>query len=253
MAALIFSAARGARAMRGWMLAALLTAAGAGLVLLGSTEARRWLRPVGVGIGLLAPRHETASYRARIEAFARENEQLSERCAVLLGDSLSEGFPVTDAARLGLVNRGISGDRVVDLARRLEVSVLETSCQDVLLLGGTNDVVLDGAKPARVAASLLAIAERAATTGRQVFLVSLPPTAGRHAAAHPRVRALNRHLEDAARKHGLGWLDLHAALAAPDDGAAKGLDSDGLHLNEEGYARFAALVGEVESGSDSFR
>lgn len=228
--------------MRGWMLVGLLTAAGVGILLLTTTEGRRWLRPMAVGLGLLPPRHEMDVYRARLAAFARENERLTAPCIVLLGDSLSEGFPAADASRLGLVNRGISGDRVADLARRLDSSVLQTPCQQVLILGGSNDIVLDHAEPARVATALLEVAERAAASGRHVMLMSLPPTAGPHAPAHERVREYNRLLETAARERGFGWADLHRALGASDGGETKALDPDGLHLSEDGYESFRTLV-----------
>lgn len=235
------------------MLAGVLAAAAAGTLVVGSADARRWLRPVAVGLGLLPPRHETEGYRARLAAFARENERLAGRCTVLLGDSLSEGFPASYATRLDLVNRGISGDRVVDLARRLDVSVLQTPCQQLLLLGGSNDVVLDRAEPARVAEILLEIAERAAASGRQVVLVSLPPTSGRHAAALNRVRAYNRLLEAAAHDRGFGWADLHRALGATDARETKALDPDGLHMSHEGYERFVLLVEGLDSKPGSIR
>lgn len=226
------------------MIAAFLAAAGAaaGIVLLSSADARRWLRPIAVGLKLLPARHETEAYKARIESFVRENQSLTESCAVLLGDSLSEGFPASEAARLDLANRGISGDRVEDLERRLDASVLASPCRTVLLLGGTNDIVIDGGEPSSVAQALLAIAERMKATGRRVIVISLPPVEGTHAAAHPRVRALNQQLEVAAPARGLVWLDLHEALAQRPEGRPNPLAADGLHLSPEGYARFATTL-----------
>ena len=228
--------------MRGWFLSALLVVIASGIVLLTSPDARRWLRPVAVGLKLLPARHETATYKARIEAFVRENRNLTDSCSVLLGDSLSEGFPVFEAARLGIANRGISGDRVGDLERRLDASVLAAPCQTVMLLGGTNDVVLDGTDPTSVTAALLEIAERVKATGRRVFVVSLPTVEGTYAAARPRVRAINRQLAVAAPARGLGWMDLHAALEQGAKGRPNPLAADGLHPSPEGYARFAALL-----------
>ena len=228
--------------MRDWLLSALLSVIGSGVVLLTSPDAKRWLRPVAVGLKLLPARHEAATYKARIEDFVRENRDLTDPCTALLGDSLSEDFPVSEAARLGIVNRGISGDRVADLERRLDASVLAAPCRTVMLLGGTNDVVLDGADPTSVAAALLGIAERLQAAGRRVFVLSLPPVEGSHAAAYPRVRALNRELADAAPARGLGWLDLNAELEQREEGRPNLLADDGLHLSPEGYARFASLV-----------
>lgn len=228
--------------MRGWLLSVLLFAIGFGIVLLTSPDARRWLRPVAVGLKLLPARHESAPYTARIEGFVRENRNLTEPCSVLLGDSLSEGFPASAATRLGLVNRGISGDRVGDLERRLDASVLTAPCQTVMLLGGTNDIVIDGTDPKVVAGALMAIAERVKATGRRVFVLSLAPVDGAYAAAYPQVRAVNQQLAIAAPARGFGWLDLHTALARDAGGLPSPLAADGLHLGPEGYDRFTALL-----------
>jgi lysophospholipase L1-like esterase len=190
-------------------------------------------------LGLVPTRSEMPAYRARVEAFALENARLAEPCALLLGDSLSENFPSDRAAALGLATRGISGDRVRDLTRRLRPSVLEAPCRTILLLGGTNDIVGDRRTPAAVNAELLHLAERIAADRREVILVSLPPAGGEHAWASPSIEELNRLLAAEARRRDFRWLDLHAALAGSEGDL---LTPDGLHLNALGYERFARLL-----------
>jgi len=222
------------------LLAALAISAALAVWSLALPDPRTEVRSVLEAMGLLRAREEQAWYRKSLQRFREQNGKLAAPCTVLLGDSLVEGFPTEVAARRGWVLRGISGDRVPDVEARLEISVLQTPCEEVVLLAGSNDLVHDRTTPRSVAAALQAVAERLRAEGRRVIVATLPPVRGRYADAGGPIRAVNERL----RADATVLLDLHAALADATGRLDSAYSADGLHLTRAGYARWVEALGE---------
>jgi lysophospholipase L1-like esterase len=148
--------------------------------------------------------------------------------------------------------RGISGDRVRDVAARLAPSALEAPCRDVALLAGSNDVVGDGAPPDEIAAQVAELAERLRTAGKRVVVTTLPPVRDRYAPASASIRAVNETLRALAAR-GFLVLDLHAALAGDDGLLDPRYSLDGLHLSAAGYERWADLLAAALAAPDEAR
>jgi lysophospholipase L1-like esterase len=197
-----------------------------------------FLRSLGLG----PARRWLPAYRDRLAAHAAENASLTSGCRILLGDSLAEHFPRALSAAHGWINRGISGDRIDDVAARLDVSALHAPCATVILLIGTNDIVTDAAAPENAVADIRAVVDRLVAAGRKVVLQTIPPTRGRHAGSLSRVHETNRLLRAASWPTSVELVDLEATLR--DDGGQLRAEfsSDGLHLNEAGYRRWADLL-----------
>lgn len=193
-------------------------------------------------LGLLPPKQWMPAYRSRLVAHAWSNARLPDGCAILLGDSLSELFPAELAAPHGWVKRGISGDRVRDVAMRLEVSALDAPCASVFLLIGSNDAVHHGAEPDALAAAIRALVDELVAGGKRVRVHTLPPTRGRYAEATRGIRATNRLLRESAWPEGVELVDLEAALGDPEGLLRAEYSSDGLHLSEAGYRRWERLL-----------
>jgi lysophospholipase L1-like esterase len=227
--------------------AALLVAALAlvvAAIAFSSPELRRRARPSLERLGLLRPYQESAQYAEIVERHRRENEALDARCVVLLGDSLTEGFPAQLAAPRRWSVRGISGDRVRHVAARLESSALGAPCPAVAVLVGSNDVVIDGGPPAEAAAQIESLAEALRAAGKQVVVATVPPVRGRFAASNGAIRALDDRIR-ALGARGFAVADLHAALADPAGELAAAYTRDGLHLTPAAYERWAAVLDEA--------
>lgn len=197
---------------------------------------RGWLRTRG----WLAPVINTAPYREQVEAFAQANRQLEDGCTLLLGDSLTALFP-PELAR-NWANRGISGDRVQDLAARLDRSVANAPCETVALLIGSNDLVNDGAAPHAVETGIRDIAGRLAEDRRRVLVLTLPPTRDHFKAANKAIQETNTRIRDAKWPNRVVLVDLNAPLADAYGTLASRFSRDGLHLTPEAYVVWADLV-----------
>lgn len=183
-----------------------------------------------------AERGMPAHWRSRVSMHERHPVEAGD--LVMLGDSLTEWGDWGEALGVpGVRNRGIAGDTVGGLDRRVG-PLLAARPRAIVLMIGINDL-LGGASPADVLAAQRALIARIraeAPDARLVVQSLLPVDPHEVGARHnPRVAEVNAGLAAIARDAGATWLDLWPAM-----GGEAGLDRrftyDGLHLNGEGYA-----------------
>jgi len=211
--------------------------------------------PVGLGLivkdgsgRLIDGRHEY--YLENVARFAEENKSVKRGGVVLLGDSITEGWP---AALLpaGVANRGIGGDKVggryYGVRDRLRESVFDLAPRKVYLLIGINNVIF---WPVPVPELLddydrLLTELRAGAPGTKVVVQSLLPLSQDYASFNPTVLAFNKGLKRLAAKHSCSFLDLYARFADARGELPADLTDDGLHLNGKGYAKWAKSLPEI--------
>ncbi len=203
-----------------------------------------------------APGKWERHYIDRCAAFRAENETLDPdaRYIVFVGDSLTEGFDL-DRWFPGerTLNRGIVSDGIAQwpaharprgLTNRLHASILDCRPQVVFLLLGTNDLPHENVSMEYWIGNYGDIVDTtlAAFPGVTFVMHTLPPTGSnysRHAFLNPRIEEFNGMLRDLAERKGLPLIDVHGLYAdergmLPDD-----LTRDGLHISQDGYARWA--------------
>ncbi|MEV4927016.1 SGNH/GDSL hydrolase family protein [Streptomyces roseoverticillatus] len=204
---------------------------------------------------------------------------------VTLGDSITDGERSTPGAngrwpdllarrlqaqhslpRFGILNHGISGNRVVtdrypgdgtstimsgvSAQHRLERDVLaQTSARTVIVFEGVNDIRA-GTSAAQVIAGLDAIAERAHERGMRVIAATIAPCGGFYdctADAEAQRTAINRHIR-AGGSAGRGYdavFDFDAAIRDPrqPDRMLPAYDGgDHLHPNDAGMKAFSDAI-----------
>ena len=186
----------------------------------------------------------------RIERFRRLNARAQPGGNVLVGDSITEGFPIEEMYTGGkrVYNRGISGDSTLDVLARMSESVFDLSPSRVFLQIGTNDLNLP--KPAtldeiatRIDEICRQVAERLPST--EVVLISVYPvvvTAGtgiQLEMVSPRtnvmIQDLNRRVAAVAAKRGLVYIDLYSRLVDANGQLKRDYTTEGLHLTLDGY------------------
>lgn len=191
---------------------------------------------------------------------------------VISGDSLSDGFELSWAARLSdrlaaagksalVVNAGIGGNHIsldkpyfggaaqVRMAR----DVFDVpNVRDVVIFEGINDLISTRRSPEQLWQVLLAMTEAAQARGLRVQVATLSPALGfaRGDVRFPPAReadriALNRLIRAGARRHGFALLDFDAALRDPQEPSRLNprYDSgDHLHINVQGTEALAAAA-----------
>lgn len=193
-----------------------------------------------VDLGALFRMHWTN----RTNAFRMQNEQL--QFAVLLGDSITEGFEVAKFfPGRRVLNRGIGADVIGNdlpaednrgVLKRLDESVFNCSATDVFLMIGINDLGA-GHTPEVMEQGYRKILQRIKTETPRVgvHVQSVLPTRDNYAKHNANVVDFNGRLKKLAEEFGYDYLDIHA-LVADDKGELKAeYTGDGLHLNEAAY------------------
>lgn len=144
----------------------------------------------------------------------------------------------------GVVQRGLGGARMVDLAGHVDALVTPHAPAAVLVFAGTNDVAL-GAAPADVVTAWRCFTERVHDALGDVpqRYLGVTPTPARW-AQQAEMTAVNEAIAAWCAQHpALGYVDVPTAFlarGAPPDPAL--FVEDGLHLSAAGYALWEGVV-----------
>lgn len=186
----------------------------------------------------------------RCEAFREDNPSHAPGGIVLVGDSITEGFPVDRLfPGLHVVNRGISGDKIggsrfYGVLDRVDVSIGDLKPAKVFLLIGVNDIIYWDVPPLEMRRgyeSLLARIRQVYPDG-PLYVQTLLPLRGQFAQHIPEVLQFNDFLRETAPKHGATLLDTYPAFLDAKGELKDEFTKDGLHLTDEGYARWREIL-----------
>jgi lysophospholipase L1-like esterase len=203
-----------------------------------------------------------AHYKQRVEQIERSIAELpadTTATIVLLGDSITEGFPVTEIAGMRVVNMGISGDQIAmdrpDGGVRNRVHLLaKARPAHVFLLIGIND--FGSSKPLDKAKSQyedLVRAIRTAVPNAKLHIQSVLPTRGRFAHHNPTVSAMNDFLRNLSKRENADFIDLAALMRDERGELRKGWTGDGLHLLPPAYEEWKKVLEEKVRANESTR
>ncbi|MEM7728806.1 MAG: GDSL-type esterase/lipase family protein [Pseudomonadota bacterium] len=167
---------------------------------------------------------------------------------VLLGDSLTwEGSWDEYFPNQQVVNRGVGGDQVDDLAARFDAVVAHDPGQ-LVFMAGINDLNF-GRDVRAIIQSYESLFDRIDTDlpGTAVVLQSVLPTNGDWViAVDPAdVEALNHYLWAEAAERGWRYLDLTPLFSDEQGQLTEELSNDGIHLKGEGYRIWRDALGPI--------
>ncbi|WP_298685829.1 GDSL-type esterase/lipase family protein [uncultured Sphingomonas sp.] len=161
---------------------------------------------------------------------------------VFLGDSITEWTAWEDwFPDLAATNRGIGGQAVGDVQRRLDSAIVDPVA--VSLLIGTNDLhglgrstgIDDIADQCRTLVGTI----RAMAPNACLLVNSVMPRSTRF---RDRIVALNAQYRDIATANDATYVDVFSALADRDGAIRRDLTDDGLHLSVAGYAAWVEVL-----------
>lgn len=168
---------------------------------------------------------------------------------VALGDSITYGFPYTNAEswfniaaqKLGFdyLNQGINGDSTVWMYCRFQEDVLAHKPTHVIIMGGTNDAYCDEL-PTKVFANIKQLLLLAQTNGIVPILgIPIPCDDPYTEQLLEEYRLLLRHY---AAEQAIPLLDFYAVMCDAHGQIPQGLHMDGVHPNVDGYLRMSQLA-----------
>jgi lysophospholipase L1-like esterase len=190
--------------------------------------------------------------------YAPANRQLAPPKAgkprvVLLGNSITEGWPKADSAffagsRYELVGRGIGGQTSPQLLVRFRQDVLDLHPAVVVILAGINDIAENTGPydPAATFNNIKSMTELAQAHGIRVILCSVLPAYDfpwrKGLGPAPKVVALNQQIKAYAAQQHVGYLDYHTAMADSRQGLPPALAKDEVHPTLAGYRIMEPLL-----------
>jgi len=190
-------------------------------------------------------------YEVRTRIFRGLNNHVKKGGIVFVGDSITQDYPIGEYFPEKLVyNRGIGGDTSQGLLGRLEESVYALDPMCVILLIGTNDLVLlgDGIEAIfnRIQEAILQIRDHCPYTRivcEAVYPVNPdidPVTVSKRSNSD--ILVLNKRLKDIPD---VTFIDLTNVLSDSTGALSKQLSLDGLHINQEGYRLVSDKLREI--------
>jgi lysophospholipase L1-like esterase len=148
-----------------------------------------------------------------------------------------------------VINQGINGDSVDGVAGRFEKDVAAHGPEAVIILAGSNDVILLDRAPSDIMRGYERLTELSRRCGARPFFLIPPLTVPAQAALHwsedtdygdcnARLRELRGlMLEYGGRERDVAVVDLQASY--------RGGYVDGVHMTPEGHAQTAELLADI--------
>ncbi|HNE42155.1 MAG TPA: GDSL-type esterase/lipase family protein [Rhodocyclaceae bacterium] len=165
---------------------------------------------------------------------------------VFIGDSMIDYAPLTELFGPDALNRGIAGDRLEEIARRID-EIGRHRPATVVLWAGINDLAA-GRNCAQTSAAIAALA-RSLSSGPDASRVIVVPPApvrpeeSRHPAGiNDQIRCTCTLLSKELKGTSVVVVDPAQVLADPSGQLRAEYTYDGVHLNGQGYLAWGRLI-----------
>ena len=161
---------------------------------------------------------------------------------VMIGDSLTEGVIWSEVfPNIRIANRGVSGDRTIDILNRIDV-ILNLQPKKVFILAGLNDFA-SGANVDQAFETYVKILKRLREKNIEVYVQStIECSRIRCGNQDDEVQALNVKLQKYAKEEHLVFIDLNNKLSSKRLGLLPRYTSDGIHLTADGYVVWSQMI-----------
>ena len=186
-------------------------------------------------------------YLKRVKAFKNWNKTAPKGGLVLLGDSITQGFPEKQAPKewklsaRGIAGDGVGGGKFRGLINRLDVSCNNLAPSKVFIKIGINDIRNSDEEQVRIPLKTRLDSYREIIRSLkknnktiEIYLSSILPTRGKYAFRNKEVREVNTLLKQLAEKEKINYFDLGKAFLVNGEMNPE-LTKDDIHLNAKGY------------------
>jgi lysophospholipase L1-like esterase len=203
------------------------------------------------------PERQSLPYEQWLDILGKEAKAVAvknpDRLTVLLGDSLTLWFPPELlTGNRSWLNQGISGENTAGLLKRLNL-LDDLKPQTILVMIGVNDLIKGSADESVIANYQKLIDElKARHPKSEIVIQSILPHGGDRLTvddreqvlktSNERIVQLNRKLRELATQREVKFFDLHGVFVDREGLLRSDLSTDGLHLNNQGYAAWQSAL-----------
>jgi lysophospholipase L1-like esterase len=181
-----------------------------------------------------------------LEARAAARGKGHRNLAVMVGDSLSQWFPVDRLPNQQLwLNQGISGDTTSGILKRLSL-FSAANAETIYLMAGVNDLKR-GASDREILRNINQIIQRLKQQNpdAQIVVQSILPTRSRQ-IPNARIAQLNSLIDIVAQRQGVNYLDLHPQFSDRAGYMRPEFTTDGIHLSPQGYEQWQMALQRMD-------
>lgn len=208
-------------------------------------------------LGILIPMMASAQNDwPNYDRYAEANAQVTVAPkAVLMGDSITDGWPFADPEFFSdnnFVGRGISGQVTNQMLLRFRQDVIDLHPKYVVILAGTNDIAENSGKIdiEKTFGNIVSMCDLARANGIKPIICSVIPAASFYwrpsvTDAAEKIVQFNTMLEEYAKANKIKYVDYHSAMKDERGGLPQNLANDGVHPTREGYDIMKSLLLKV--------
>ncbi len=208
-------------------------------------------------LGILIPMMASAQNDwPNYDRYAEANAQVTVAPkAVLMGDSITDGWPFADPEFFSdnnFVGRGISGQVTNQMLLRFRQDVIDLHPKYVVILAGTNDIAENSGKIdiEKTFGNIVSMCDLARANGIKPIICSVIPAASFYWHPHvtgaaEKIVQFNTMLEEYAKANKIKYVDYHSAMKDERGGLPQNLANDGVHPTREGYDIMKSLLLKV--------
>lgn len=171
---------------------------------------------------------------------------------IFYGDSITDFWPTSYPAQFfsekSYIGRGITGQSTDAMIWRFDQDVVALHPQTVVILAGTNDVVVPERtfNDQQTIKNIETMAEIAKRHQIRVILCSILPVSHypqrQQNLFNSRIQQINASLRAYAMQQRLTYVDYYSSMADRTGAMQNSLSGDGIHPNANGYAIMHSLV-----------
>lgn len=190
------------------------------------------------------------AWQMRVDWFKTLNKYVQKDTTVLVGDSLTNEFLVTEMLpNKNICNRGIGGDTSEGVLKRMSESIFDLNPKQMFLLIGANDIQLTELSNDEIVSNINTICRQAKEYREDMIIncVSVAPvcetvlahvdkeTVGKR--ANERIREINKLIKKVAENNNYNYINLYDFLA-DENGSLRGeYTREGLHFSQLAYEK----------------
>lgn len=157
-----------------------------------------------------------------------------------MGDSIFQYWDIAKYDKNPTIDLGIAGNTTQQMQARFQAQVIDEAPGVVVILGGDNDLKINGEVNTD---SIAAMAQMATQAGIRVILCSdLPANYPALNLTPAAIEAFNAQLLQLAKENGYLYVDYYDVMLTADGQQDASLFMDPVHPNAAGYARMWTVL-----------
>lgn len=150
---------------------------------------------------------------------------------IMIGTSLTEGFPIETLKNCHIKNRGIAASQLRHLLERID-GIIAARPKQLFIEMGTNEID----RPAdSIKAAYATLFNKLVPLGKKIYLQSIPPMDSPYLEKNRKIDSLNSFLRAICGATAIHYIDINSVLKK-GHGLNPSLTYDGIHLNAAGYS-----------------